>query len=87
VDAGEHGTPAAARPRGKLVTFDEFLIDYGPLFVAENKSGPATIASLKAQFRRPFGKKPLADITDKAFDKYRTKRLQAGIKPSTVCAF
>lgn len=83
-DIADSGLPATTRKR-KVITFDAFLEDhYQPWVLAETKSGKATVANIKAQFGKLFDKKPLTDITAWQIEKFKSKRLKAGIKPATV---
>ena len=54
-----------------------------PWVTAERKSGNATVANIRAQFSE-FDNKPLSAITAWAIDKFKARRLQAGISPVTV---
>lgn len=79
------GVPSAARRKSKALTFDGFLTDhYGPWVTAERKSGKATLANLRAQFGKDFGAKSLSDVTAWNIEKFKSKRLKAGIDPVTV---
>lgn len=84
-DAAKHGTPAAAHPRPKAVSFNDFIEKhYAPWVEVERKAGKATVASLKAQFGALFGTSPLTDITALSADKFKAKRLRSGTSPVTV---
>jgi integrase len=84
-DAAKNGTPEIARRKVKAMTLDTFLDDhYEPWALANLKSGAATVANIRAQFRKDLGSKPLADITKWHIDKFKQQRLKADIKPVTV---
>jgi integrase len=81
----KHGTPAAAKSKGKIVTFGGFLTEhYGPWVIAERKAGKATLANLRAQFGPLFDTKPLTEITAWNVEKFKASRLKSGTKPATV---
>lgn len=83
-DADEHGTPEAAKLRGKAATFKDFIDKhYAPWVEAERKAGKATVANIRAQFSE-FDSKPLTGITAWAVEKFKAKRLKAGTSPVTV---
>ncbi len=83
-DAAKHGVPAAAHPKTKVPTFKAFIDDeYAPWVLAERKAGKATVANIRAQFSE-FDSKPLTAITAWAIDKFKARRLHAGISPVTV---
>ena len=84
-DAAKHGTPEVAKGKTKVATFADYIKDhYAPWVTAETKSGKATIANINAQFGNLFGKKPLTDVTAWQIEKFKAKRIKAGIKPATV---
>jgi integrase len=81
---GEGGAPADAS-KGRAPKFNDFLDGHYASWVeAERKAGKATVGNLKAQFSELFGKKPLTDITVWSIEKFKAKRLKAGISPVTV---
>lgn len=76
--------PAAAKKASKSKDFATYLdTTYGPWVEAHRKNGKATLARLKSCFSC-FDKRKLADITTWNVEKWRSARLKAGIKPSTV---
>jgi integrase len=84
-DTAKHGTPAAAARTTKVETFGDYITEhYAPWAVAETKSGKATVANIRAQFGKLFDSRPLTDITAWQIEKFKAKRLKAGIKPATV---
>jgi integrase len=84
-DASKHGTPEAAKSKGKAITFAAFLKDrYEPWVTAERKAGKETVGNLRAQFGRLFDTKALSDITAWNVEKFKASRLKSGIKPATV---
>jgi integrase len=84
-DARKHGTPAVAARRTKVEVFADYITNhYEPWVVAETKSGKATVANIRAQFGELFDTKPLTDITAWQIEKFKARRLKAGIKPATV---
>lgn len=83
-DAAANGTPAAAKPKAVIVTFEDFMEQrYRPWVEVERRSGAQTCANIKAQFGR-FYKKPMTEITAWSVEKFKSERLKAGIKPATV---
>ena len=57
---------------------------YGPWLIVERKTGEDILARLKACFGKDFGKKNLPDINAWIVEKWRSKRLQAGLATTTV---
>jgi len=83
-DADEHGVPEAAKPKTKAATFKDFLDKhYAPWVETERKAGKATVANLRAQFS-DLDNKPLSDITAWQIEKFKAKRIKAGLSPVTV---
>jgi integrase len=77
--------PAAAKKTQHALTLQQFLEkEYTPWVEAHRKCGGSTVNRIKIHFLAEFGHKPLAEITAFAIEKWKTKRLQAGIKPITV---
>lgn len=84
-DMAKHGTPAAAKPKAKNLTFADFLTErYEPWVTAERKAGKATVANLRAQFGPLFESRLLTDITAWNVEKFKASRLKSGTKPATV---
>ncbi|MBG3850080.1 site-specific integrase [Xanthomonas sp. WHRI 8391] len=87
--AGEiaaHGAPLAvieaARP--KPATLGSFVRDhYGPWAKANQKAGQATVDAIAAHFTEIVDK-PLSAICAFDLERFKSQRLKAGIKPSTV---
>jgi integrase len=68
-----------------IPTLASFINDeYRPWQQANNKRGDEEIDRIRKQFLPKLGKKPLNEITPHAVEHWRTKRLESGIKPSTV---
>lgn len=83
-DAAKNGTPEVAKSKTAATTFKSFINDhYAPWAEAERKAGKATVAAIKAQFAE-FDAKPLTAITAWSIEKFKARRLKAGIKASTV---
>ena len=84
-DADRNGTPAAARSKLRPEKFKDFIDKhYAPWVEQEQKSGKATVQNLRAQFGELFDSKPMPAISAAAVDKFKAKRLAAGISPVTV---
>ena len=58
--------------------------EYKPWQLANNKRGDEEIERIRKQFLRTLGNKPLIEITPHAIEHWRIKRLESGIKPSTI---
>jgi integrase len=83
-DAAKNGTPAVAKPKAKVATFKTFLDEhYAPWVEAERKAGKSTVANLRAQFGE-FDNKAMTDISAWLIEKFKARRLKAGISPVTV---
>ncbi|QQP99562.1 site-specific integrase [Lysobacter enzymogenes] len=85
-EVAEHGAPldAANSELGKNLTFGDFISErYGPYILATRKAGGDTLAAITAQFGELF-RKPLASISKADWDEIKTRRISAGIHPSTV---
>jgi len=69
----------------KQIAFTKFLDDeFGPWVKENNKAGAATLANIRAQFGELFKAKKLSEITNWDIEKFKTKRLKAGISRITV---
>lgn len=83
-DAATNGTPAIAKPRGKVVTLGDLITkEYGPWVKANRKDGEATVARLESTFGE-YLTKPLPDVNAWIVEKWRSARLKAGRMPATV---
>lgn len=83
-DATMGADPMAARRAAKADNLGEYLThEYGPWVEANRKTGKATLARLRAAFSE-FLPKKLPDLTPWLLEKWRSSRLKAGIKPSTI---
>jgi len=66
-------------------TLNEFINDhYKPWIIEHRKNHVKTLAHIKRCFIKPFGDKPLTDITPVLIDQWRTQRLKAGLTVETV---
>ena len=89
VETDQQGAPAAVleerRPEAdKPITFGEFVRDhYAPHALAHQKQGQATLDNLEAQFAE-LNEKPLTEICAFDIERFKSRRLRAGIKPATV---
>jgi integrase len=82
-DAAKGNDPGATRRRAKAGTFGDFLKTVcGPWLTAHRKDGAATLARL--QRLTDFATVKLPELSAWQVEKWRTKRLKAGIKPATV---
>ena len=76
--------PATANRNHKFHTLSTFLEDeYGPWAAVHLKTAEATLARIKRSFPK-FLETKLAEIEPRAAERWRTKRLEDGRKPSTV---
>ena len=88
-ESADHGAPLAvieaSRPVAeKPITLGVFIADhYAPWAKAHQKAGQATVDALKACFGDLYDK-DLRSVTGHDIDRFKTKRLKAGIKPATV---
>lgn len=83
-DAAANGTPAIAKSRAKVDTLADYIaVEYEPLVRANQEDGAGTIARIRSTFK-PWLKKPMSDITDKMFENWRVKRINAGMAASTI---
>ncbi|PCI36282.1 MAG: recombinase [Thiotrichales bacterium] len=77
--------PEEKKDKSKNTTFQTFIEkEYAPWFIAQKKSGEAEINKIRRNFYKLFDGKLLADINLATIEKWRTKRLQNGISPSTI---
>lgn len=89
VETDQHGAPLAViearKPEfEKPVTFGDFIDKhYSPWALTHQKQGQATIDAIKAQFAE-FDDKLLTEIHGFDVERFKSKRLKAGIKPATV---
>ena len=85
-EVDEQGAPTAVikAKSAKPDTFGEFMAQqYAPHVEATNKAGKATVALVKKHFGYLYDQ-PLTSITRAEFDKFKARRLTAGLHPSTV---
>ena len=83
-DSAKNGTPAVAAS-AKVPLFKDFIEQqYAPSVEVDRKSGKATVAAIKATFGELFDKKLLTEINAWQIEKFKAKRLKAGISPVTV---
>lgn len=76
--------PRAVRNRRKIQTLDKFIqLEYGPWARTERRSGTQTVSRISCCFAALL-KKKLSNITAWDIDKWRSKRLKQGIKPTTI---
>lgn len=82
----QHGAPLAVveAKAAKIETFGDFIeLRYGPHVEATAKAGTQTLALIKKHFGY-LNPEPLTAITRETFDKFKAKRIKAGIHPATV---
>lgn len=82
------GVPEVARRKAKALTLRVFLDpddeeSYGAWVKANRKSGQATIQRIRSAFPDLLDK-PLSGLNAWLVDKWRLKRIKAGVEPSTV---
>lgn len=71
--------------RNKAYTLKEFIEkEYAPWRRANRKRADEDIYRVKARFGAEFGRENLASISPLLLDRWRSKRVTAGIKPITV---
>ncbi len=76
----ESRLPGTAKP----ITLGDFVREhYEPWALAHQKQGDATVGNLKKQFTHLFDKQ-LTDVCAFDLERFKAKRLKAGIKPATV---
>lgn len=89
VETDQHGAPLAvieaSKPESeKPITFGDFIDKhYSPWALTHQKQGQATIDAIKAQFAE-FNDKLLTEIHGFDVERFKARRLKAGIKPATV---
>lgn len=67
------------------ITLNDFIINhYAPWFSTHRKSANKTIAHIKRCFAKPFGDKPLNEISSSQLDQWRMQRLKNGKSIETV---
>lgn len=76
--------PVVAKKKANANTLEEFITnEYKPWASTHIKTGDATVKRILKQFE-DFGNKRLTEITFWNIEKWKTKQLKAGKKPSTV---
>lgn len=89
VETDQHGAPLAVieanKPEPeKPIAFGSFIDKhYSPWALTHQKQGQATIDAIKAQFAE-FNDKLLTEIHAFDVERFKARRLKAGIKPATV---
>ena len=79
------GIDPCAKKKYTLLTFAEFVDkEYAPWRITHRKNGPGDIHRLKKNFMALLGSKPLREISPLTVERWRSKRIQSGIKPATV---
>lgn len=77
--------PSEVSKRNNLLTLKDFLEkEYTPWIIAHQKAATKTIALLTQCFVKPFGAKPLIELTPALLDQWRTQRLKNSISAETV---
>lgn len=72
-------------PANEPVSFEKFIIhEYESWRKASRKSGEDDLQRLKVNFLKEFGEHLLSDISPVSVEKWRTKRINQGIKIATV---
>jgi integrase len=85
-EVDKEGAPLAviAKRDTKPRTFGDFMRDhYAPDVEATAKAGKETVKLIKKHFGYLY-QQPMASITNAVFDKFKAKRLRAGLAPRTV---
>ncbi|OGT42067.1 MAG: recombinase [Gammaproteobacteria bacterium RIFCSPHIGHO2_12_FULL_40_19] len=83
-DAAKGVDPSKPKKSVKL-TVKSFLNDaYAPWVLEHRRAGKRTLEHISRCFMKPFGDKPLADITPALIDQWRTQRLKDGKSIETV---
>ena len=77
-------TPSTIRVNGQITFQDFFHQEYEPWRIANRKNGKHDIRRLKVNFLSDLGQKFLSDISSILIEKWRTSRINKGIRPSTV---
>lgn len=84
-DAVKGIDPNASKKSTKSINLQNYILnEYRPWVEANRKRGKETIARIKSNFFKEFGKKPLVEITPWIIEKWRTRRLQNGTKAATI---
>lgn len=79
------GIDPTAKKRSDRITFREFIDDeYGAWRIANRKNGKADLHRLKVNFMSELGDRCLTEITPMMIDKWRTNRINDGIRIATV---
>ncbi len=77
--------PQAAKRKAKEHTFESYVLNvYAPWVHTHHRNGETTIKLLKAHFFPTLGKCKLDEITPWSVEKWRSARLKAGAKPSSL---
>ena len=83
-DASDNGTPAAAKPKAKVVTLRDFLDkEFEPWASAHQKWGARAAKRIKGVFEDRLDK-PLTDLNAWVIEKWRSRRLKDGTAAGTV---
>ncbi|MCC6611168.1 MAG: site-specific integrase [Burkholderiales bacterium] len=83
IDAEEHGEPSIAE-RKRAGTLGEFYIDHFKSHAkAHHKDADGNLKAIETEFGHLFDR-PLASVSPFDFEKYRQKKLKAGVKPQTI---
>ena len=84
-DAAHGKDPMAERRKRRGATLETYLTQqYAPWALEHQKCGQETIDRLRACFGAEFGAKQLSEITAFAVERWRSRRLKAGVEPATV---
>lgn len=85
VDVIKGADPQADKRAAKTHTLESYIVDvYEPWVHAHHRNGGATIAMIKANFLPVLGKQKLDEISAWSVEKWRSERLKAGSKPSSL---
>lgn len=77
--------PSSVRKINDKVTLEEFInSDYNSWRMANRKNGKDDLRRLRVNFFPEFGRRPLTEISPVLVEKWRTKRVNNGIKVATV---
>ena len=84
-DVAKGNDPQESRRKANASSLASYLRHvYQPWLETNRKDGVATAARLWRQFGAEFGSKKLTNLTPWVIEKWRTKRLKAGIAPTTI---
>ncbi len=84
-DAAKGIDPMETKRKAKTHTLESYITgEYAPWVEAHHGDGTATIRMIKANFFPTLGKLRLDDITPWQVEKWRSERLKAGARPSTL---